>query len=179
MKNRLFWLINIIIFVIFYKLIGLSFNLSGKIFILQFFALLILLVLAIPALMGKKASVFFYSLSLLNLLFLYFMHENRFMFIAMPTALVILAWIMNPSQDDDEEESEIEPIQEEEAPQTEVLLEQYEAKHEPGKYVASKFGKTYHAPKCVWAKKIKKKSRVWFNSKEEAKTNGYKAHSCL
>ena len=49
----------------------------------------------------------------------------------------------------------------------------------PGKYIASKSGAKYHAPKCDWAKKIKKKNAVWMNSKEEAKKAGYKADSCV
>ena len=50
---------------------------------------------------------------------------------------------------------------------------------EPGKYIASKTGSTYHAPKCDWAKKIKKKNQVWLESEEEAKKKGYKKHSCI
>ena len=52
-------------------------------------------------------------------------------------------------------------------------------KFDPGKYLASKTGSVYHAPKCDWAKKIKEESRVWLNSEEEAKEKGYKKHSCL
>ena len=53
------------------------------------------------------------------------------------------------------------------------------AYHSPGKFVASKRSNIYHAPKCDWAKKIKKERRKWFNSKEEAWEQGYKAHSCV
>ena len=49
----------------------------------------------------------------------------------------------------------------------------------PEKYIESKTGAKYHAPKCDWAKKIKKKNAVWLNSKEEAKKAGYKADSCV
>ena len=49
----------------------------------------------------------------------------------------------------------------------------------PGKYIASKTGSKYHAPKCEWAKKIKKANAVWFNNKQEAKKAGYKADSCV
>ena len=49
----------------------------------------------------------------------------------------------------------------------------------PGKYIASKRGAVYHAPKCDWAKKIYKSQRVWFKSDDEAKKAGYKKHSCL
>ncbi len=49
----------------------------------------------------------------------------------------------------------------------------------PGKFIASITGVKYHAPKCDWAKKIKKKNVVWFNSKEEAKKAGYKKDTCV
>lgn len=49
----------------------------------------------------------------------------------------------------------------------------------PGKFVASKRGSVYHAPKCEWAKKISKNSTVWFKSKDDARKKGYKQHSCL
>src|SRR3989344_4279129 len=49
----------------------------------------------------------------------------------------------------------------------------------PGKYIASKSGSKFHAPKCDWAKRVKKSNAVWFNSKEEAKKAGYKADDCV
>ena len=49
----------------------------------------------------------------------------------------------------------------------------------PGKYIASKTGVKYHAPKCDWAKKIKKSNAVWFNSKDAAKKAGYKKDDCV
>tara|TARA_B100000315_G_C14374908_1_gene494720 strand:+ start:139 stop:642 length:504 start_codon:yes stop_codon:yes gene_type:complete len=49
----------------------------------------------------------------------------------------------------------------------------------PGKFIASKTGVKYHAPKCDWAKKIKKSNAVWFSSKEEAKKAGYKKDTCV
>ena len=51
--------------------------------------------------------------------------------------------------------------------------------NDPGKYVASKTGTTYHAPKCDWAKRIKKKNMVWFADDKAAKKKGYKKHDCL
>jgi len=53
------------------------------------------------------------------------------------------------------------------------------AVHSPGKYIASKYGNTYHEPKCEWAKKINKTHQVWFAVKENAWEKGYKAHSCV
>ncbi len=53
------------------------------------------------------------------------------------------------------------------------------AVHSPGKYIASKYGNTYHEPKCEWAKKINKTHQVWFAVKENAWEKGYKAHECV
>ncbi|MBW2976240.1 hypothetical protein KY347_02230 [Candidatus Woesearchaeota archaeon] len=49
----------------------------------------------------------------------------------------------------------------------------------PGKYIASKTGVKFHAPKCDWAKRIKKSNAVWFDTKGEAKSAGYKADDCV
>ncbi len=51
--------------------------------------------------------------------------------------------------------------------------------HSPGKYLASKYGNTYHEPRCEWAKKINKSHQVWFAAKENAWEKGYKAHDCV
>lgn len=51
--------------------------------------------------------------------------------------------------------------------------------YKPGKYVASTKGKSYHKAKCDWAKKIKVKNRVWFNSRQKAEKLGYEEHSCM
>jgi len=49
----------------------------------------------------------------------------------------------------------------------------------PGMYIASKTGVKYHAPKCDWAKRIKKSNTVWFDSKDAAKKAGYKKDACV
>jgi hypothetical protein len=51
--------------------------------------------------------------------------------------------------------------------------------HSPGKFLASSSSNIYHAPKCEWAKKIKKERRVWFSKKEKAWEKGYRAHNCV
>ncbi len=68
---------------------------------------------------------------------------------------------------------------EEPAAEAKVTESKPAVKHTPGKYVASKRSNVYHAPKCDWAKKIKKERQVWFNSKEEAWEKGYKKHDCV
>lgn len=54
-----------------------------------------------------------------------------------------------------------------------------EVTHRPGKYLASKTGSSYHAPRCDWAKKIKENNRVWYDTEEEVKKAGLQKHSCL
>jgi len=49
----------------------------------------------------------------------------------------------------------------------------------PGKYVASKKANKFHSPKCDWAHRIDKANRVWFNSKEEAKSKGFEPDKCV
>ncbi len=51
--------------------------------------------------------------------------------------------------------------------------------YKPGKYVASALAKVYHVPKCEWANNIKKKNRIWFNSREKAEKLGYVKHDCV
>ena len=54
-----------------------------------------------------------------------------------------------------------------------------EKSFKPGKYIASRTGAKFHAPKCDWAKKVKKENAVWFDSKEDAMNAGYKADDCV
>jgi len=49
----------------------------------------------------------------------------------------------------------------------------------PGKFVASKTGRQYHRPRCVWAKRISKVNQVWFLTKDQAQKKGYTKHWCL
>jgi len=43
-----------------------------------------------------------------------------------------------------------------------------------GQFVGSKNSNKYHLPSCRFAKKIKPENQVWFSSKEEAESKGYK-----
>jgi len=45
---------------------------------------------------------------------------------------------------------------------------------EQGKYLGSRNSDKYHLPTCKWAKTIKEKNQVWFESPEEAEAAGYK-----
>ena len=43
-----------------------------------------------------------------------------------------------------------------------------------GQYVASKNGTSYHFPWCPGAQKIKEENKIWFQTKKEAESGGYK-----
>lgn len=49
----------------------------------------------------------------------------------------------------------------------------------PGKFVASKKANKFHTAKCDWAKRINKANQLWFNSREEAETQGFEADLCV
>lgn len=49
----------------------------------------------------------------------------------------------------------------------------------PGKFVASKKANKFHIPKCDWAKRIDKANQIWFNSEQEAKSQGFEADRCV
>jgi len=43
-----------------------------------------------------------------------------------------------------------------------------------GAYVGSKNGSVYHLPWCSGAKRIQEENKIWFNTKEEAESAGYR-----
>ncbi len=48
-----------------------------------------------------------------------------------------------------------------------------------GQFVASKSGTAYHFPWCPGARRIKEENKIWFNTAEEAETQGYRpAKNC-
>lgn len=46
-------------------------------------------------------------------------------------------------------------------------------KETSGSFVASKNGSKYHFPWCSGAQRIKESNKIWFNSREEAESEGY------
>ena len=184
MGKKLFWLFDILILIIFLKLIKLTFNLTSSTFAIHFIALLILLALGIFTINNAKFSIWFFVLSLIDTLILYSHFDNRIKFVVIPLGAGVIGLALSLLyKEEDVEDLTQEYDMKKEEPETKVLLEEYtpdkEAKFSPGKLIASKFGKTYHAPKCTWAKKIKKKSQVWFKDAKEASRKGYTKHNCL
>ena len=65
----------------------------------------------------------------------------------------------------------MEPVQKTEEPISKTFI--------PGKYLASRKAGKYHIAKCDWAKKISRENQLWFNSEEEAKSQGFVADVCI
>lgn len=53
-----------------------------------------------------------------------------------------------------------------------------QAKHKSAKFVASKTGKKFHVPNCIFAKNIKPKMRIVMHSKDAMLNKGYKPCEC-
>jgi len=47
------------------------------------------------------------------------------------------------------------------------------------KFVASAETKRFHTAKCGWARIMKRKNRIYFNSRRKAERAGFKAHECV
>ena len=47
------------------------------------------------------------------------------------------------------------------------------------KFAASKETKIYHLSKCGWARIMKSRNKIYFNSKRRAEAEGFKAHECV
>jgi len=155
-------------------IIEIFFTFNSHIFIREFILFWIFFIASVVLLFGIGANAkwsapwfaVFFSLQLLNFIYLYNnlvnMHNIIFiaaLFFSALGLLIAAAFIKRKIK---------------KVPKTEIV-----ESFEPGKYLASKTGSVYHAPKCDWAKKIKKQGQVWFNSESEAEEKGYKKHSCL
>lgn len=176
-----FFATDIILLIVFLGLIRITFRFNGFGFLLELLASIILLFIAfialIPAYSGSKGGWGFLSgvfiLVLLNLLVIYLrtnMSDKVYLGALLFSAIGFVISVANIPK---EEEAYEEPAEEEEKKDEEVYTN-----FEPGKYIASKTGSTYHIPKCDWAQKIKRGNQVWFDDEKEAKKK-YKAHSCV
>ncbi len=172
-----FFVTDLILLVLFLGLVMITFRLAGRGFLLELLAVVILLFIAfialIPAYSGSRGGWGFLSgvflLAILDLIVIYIrtnMSDKIFLGTLLFAALGFLVSVMNIKKEGHEE-----PIEEEKE-------EEVYTNFEPGKYVASKSGSTYHIPKCDWAGKIKKNNQVWFDDEKEAKKK-FKPHSCI
>ena len=173
-----FFITDIILLIVFLGLIKIIFKFGGAGFLLELLALVILLFIAfialIPAYSGSRGGWGFLSgvffLILLNSLIIYIrtgMSGKAYLGTLLFAAIGFVISVANIKREEYEA-----PVKEEEKE------EEVYTNFEPGKYVASKTGSTYHVPKCEWANKIKKKNQVWFDDEKEAKKK-FKAHSCV
>ena len=164
----------IVLLITFLGLVNMIFNLRGFVFIEEFLILLALLLVAIISAAGITTDSR-WAWILLKIFFIFVFLDmvliNAITSTEAPYYLLLLVVVVvgffisffNVGK-----------------PKTEEVVEKkVEKTFKPGKYIASKTGAKFHAPKCDWAKRVKKKNAVWFDSKEEAKKAGYKADSCV
>ena len=168
----------IIVLITFLGLINMIFDLHKFAFYGEFLILLGLFLVAIISAVGISNNLrwawilltLFFVFVFLNMLFIYTISTAKVQFFLPLIVVAIVGFFISLFSIE-------KPKVEEEAAEEEKKAVKKTFK--PGKYIASKTGSKFHAPKCDWAKRIKKKNFVWFNSKEEAKKAGYKADSCV
>ncbi len=176
-------------------------------FWLELLGLLVLLILVVFSLVyykdwGKSGLMVFYLLYLSNLVLVWFAHKQLYIILLVLAVLGFFLSLPQKRKVMEKKETKLEEphsvvfdrpkveakkaekIPKAEAPHSMILDQpkreaKVETKFSPGKFVASKNSNVYHIPKCDWAKKIVKSRQLWFNSKNEAWENGYKAHSCV
>ncbi|MBD3163700.1 hypothetical protein GF323_00705 [Candidatus Woesearchaeota archaeon] len=172
MKGKIdFFAIMLLMMVFFIGLISYIFNLSGWKFYLELVIWLGLLFFSIIALtliytrinMGYMIASIVSAVVLLNLVLLYFraaMNTLLFLGIISSTSAFVISVVNIGGMAKKREK---------------VVLKTYT----PGKVVSSKRAKYYHAPKCDWAKRIKKSNQQWYDSADQAKKDGLEPHGCL
>jgi len=162
---------------------------GGNLFNIELLVLIIFLALTVGGLVGYKTwgeGVLFgvFVLYLMNLLGLWILLGSIGI---VPLVLAVVGFILaiparkkvKPVVEEEPHNQVFEPAQAAPEVKVEKVMVEKKVKFTPGKLVASKFGNTYHAPKCEWANNIKKTNRVWFVSKEEAEQKKYKPHDCM
>jgi len=178
--KKKFLLMDFIALIIFLGFILIIFNLKGIFFIGEFILLCLFILITLISLILIYNNVKFgwgmlgvlLFLMLLDLLLIYTRVSKigiAFLVTLFVTAIAFIIALVSAKKE------EIEEVAEEVEEEKPVVSKKYT----PGKYIASKMGKSYHSPKCDWAKNIKEKNRVWFDDDKEAKKAGYKKHSCL
>jgi len=180
-----------ILFINFLVMITLAFRLKQH-FILEFFLLVFFIIVSLIMLTGiyndenwayKLSSLFFIAF-IVNIYFMYINATHGAIISSGAAFLAALGFLISIVSIKKKEDGygEIEEPEKPVVPDaTDEKVKPYGVKAEfkPGKFIASKTASNYHIPKCDWAKKIKKKNVVWFNSKQEAKKKGYKKHNCV
>ncbi len=170
----------VILLITFLSLINMIFGLHRFAFYGEFLILLVLFLVAMISVMGISSNFrwawillkIFFILVFVDMIFIYTITNSQIQnfFILLVTVVVgFFISLFNIKKPKIEEPVEGKKTSEKKVEKT----------FKPGKYIASKTGVKYHAPKCDWAKRIKKANAVWFDSKEEAKKAGYKKDDCV
>ena len=170
------FIMYIILLITFLGLISRIFDLHRFAFYIEFLILLGLFLVAIIAAMGINNNfrwawillTLFFGFVFLDMLFIYSISTVKWKLFSPAVIVTVVGFFISLFK--------IETPKIEEAAEEEKVVEK---SFKPGKYIASKTGAKFHAPKCDWAKRVKKKNAVWFDSKEDAKKAGYKADSCV
>lgn len=177
-----FFVVDIILLIVFLGLVKTIFSLGGLAFLMELLFVSVLIIIAfialIPSYSGSRGGWGFLSavflLILADLLIIYAFTQRAgtiFLGTLFFTALGFLISAMKIKRK--EHHYHAEPEQK----AAEVEKEVY-TNFEPGKFVASKTGTTYHIPKCDWAAKIKKKNQIWFDDEKEARKR-FSPHNCV
>ncbi|MFH1276088.1 MAG: hypothetical protein ABIH82_03175 [Candidatus Woesearchaeota archaeon] len=200
---------SVLLLVLFFSLVSVLINLSGKAFALEFVGVIFLLVLTLIGFSaynswGERVLFFVFLFYMCNLVLMWYFFRDLYVVLLIITLFGFLlsvpkkcvgrckdsccstqephSEVFDPVIETKTVEKSVQKHVEEPVEATvkkEVTKTKARAKHSPGKFVASKNSNNYHEPKCEWAKKIKPARMVWFKSKEEAWDKGYKAHTCV
>jgi len=166
------FLMYIVLSVVLLGLINMIFDLHRFAFAFEFLVLLVLMFIGLIATMGISSNsrwawilmTILFLFIFVDMLLIYVLSKPTPEFFFLLVAATIAGFFVSLFS--------VERTREE-------IPDHVEKTFSPGKYIASKTGTKFHAPKCDWAKRIKKKNAVWFDSKQEAKKAGYKADSCV
>lgn len=188
-KSKLI-LYGLLITVLLFGLIIMVFN-QGKLFLkLELMGVSFLLLLTLIGLVsyrtayGERIFFFVFLCYIINIILIWSFFHSLYFILLLLSVLGFIISLPKPfpkhQRASQEPKSKVpEPL---EKPKEGVGVKEQEKAGTtfiPGKYVASKRSNVYHAPKCDWAKKIRKERQVWFKDKEEAWEKGYKAHDCV
>jgi hypothetical protein len=180
------FVIYIILVISFIGLINRIFDLHRFAFYGEFLILLVLFLIAIIAAIGINSNLrwgwilltLFFAFVFSDMLFIYAISTVKWKLFSPAVIVTMVGFFISLFKIETPKVEE--PVEEEKAAEKKVTAEKkVEKTFKPGKYIASKTGVKYHAPKCDWAKRVKKKNAVWFDSKEEAKKAGYKKDDCV
>lgn len=163
-KEGMVLFIYVVLFFVFLGSVRMIFNLNGNLFLSELFFIVLMLLLVLSTMIGiyKEKdwawSAMFVIIGLLTINILYVYQNVRQGFVTTAgTALFGLIGFYGSLVN-------LGPTHEVKLP-------------ELPKYVASETGKKFHSPECKWAEKINNK--VWFQSENEAKAQGYKPCNCI